>query len=408
MLGWIDIVYLVFAYLSLFFSFLFLIIFAKNRNKMHKSPIVFSLPSVSILIPAYNEENTIGNTLKCVKRMHYPKDKLEIIVIDDGSKDKTYEIAKRFPGIRVLRKKNEGRKAFALNYGLKHATGDLIACMDADSMPQPNALMHAVSYFAEEGVGAVTTSIFVKKPKNFLGLLQKIEYAMIVWTRKLLEYVESIYVTPGPLSVYRKDALVKLNGFDQNNLTEDIEIAWRILKAGYKIRMSTKSIVYTHTPHNFGEWWHQRLRWNIGGLQTMNKYRSGFFKRNYGTLGTFVIPFFALSFVISILGFGIFIYLIANWLYKFISFSTLAYSAGVNPLRHFELFYLPDIFTFFGILILVLSLIGVSIGLRTAKKNIKGMNGFVGLLIYISLYISIFPIILIHSFLRMAKRQTKW
>ena len=77
-------------------------------------------------------------------------------------------------------------------------------------------------------------------------------------------------------------------------------------------------------------------------------------------------------------------------------------------MRQFELFYLPDIFTFFGIFILVLSLIGISIGLRTAKKNIKGVNGFVGLLIYISLYISIFPVILIHSFLRMAKRQAKW
>jgi len=408
MLSWIDIVYLIFAYLSLFFSFLFIVLFIKNKDRMRKSSSFSYTPSISILIPAYNEEKSIAKTLECVRKLKYPKDKTEVIVIDDGSDDKTYDIAKKFRGVKVLRKQNQGKKAFALNYGLRYAKGELIACMDADSLPQPGSLMHAISYFSEEDVGAVTTSIFVKKPRNFLGLLQKIEYAMIVWTRKLLEYMEGIYVTPGPLSIYRKNALLDVGGFDEKNVTEDIEIAWRMLRAGYKIRMSTKSVVYTNTPYKLGEWWRQRVRWNIGGLQTTNKYKSGIFRRSYGALGTFVIPFFSLSFVVSLLGFGILVYLVASWVYKFISFSTLAYSVGVNPLNHFELFYLPDIFTFFGIAIVLLSLVGIKIGLGTAKKNISGFRGFIGLLAYISLYITVFPIVLIHSLFRMAKRQVKW
>ncbi|MCX6815953.1 MAG: glycosyltransferase [Candidatus Aenigmarchaeota archaeon] len=407
MLGWIDVIFLIFAYMSLFFSFLFLVLFIKNRNRITKTNTLLSIPSVSILIPAYNEEKNIANTIRCVKKLIYPKGKLEVMVIDDGSTDRTYEIAKKL-GIRVLRKQNQGKKAFALNYGLKHAKGELIACMDADSMPQSNSLMHAVKFFADEKVGAVTTSIFVRKPRNFIGLLQKIEYAMIVWTRKMLEYMESIYVTPGPLSVYRKSALNNVGGFDENNVTEDIEIAWRLLKEGYKIRMSTKSIVYTNIPYAFGAWWKQRLRWNIGGLQTTNKYKAGLFNRSYGTLGTFVIPFFSLSFIVSLLGFGIFVYLIGNWVYKFLSFSIVASSVGVSPIQHFELFYLPDLFTFFGIAILILSLVGIKIGLTIANKKITGVKGMFGLLIYISLYITIFPIILIHSFIRMGKGKTKW
>ena len=208
--------------------------------------------------------------------MDYPKKK-EIIVVDDGSTDNTFKVASRFKGVRVLRKK-QGGKASALNFGIARASGQIVVCVDSDSRPERRALMKTVPFF-EEGVAAVTTYVLVNKAKSIMERVQRIEYAMIAWSRKLFEFIESIYVTPGPMSLYRRDVLQKVGGFDEKNLTEDIEIAWRLIKNNYKIRMSLDAKVYSNVPKTFGKWWHQRLRWNIGGMQTTLKYFRLFTKK---------------------------------------------------------------------------------------------------------------------------------
>ncbi len=402
----VDILYLVFAAVTTYFLLVFLLLFQRNKSKLNFTPQLSHLPSVSIIVPAYNEQDKISSTLKSLSTLDYPKDKLEIIVVDDGSEDSTYEVAKKFKNIKVFHKKNGG-KARALNFGLRRAKGEIVACVDSDSHPQPDALLKAIPFFNDNSVAGVTTSIFANKPRNLLETLQWLEYSMIVWSRKLLEFLDAVYVTPGPLSLYRKNVLVKVGGFDAKNMTEDIEIAWRLLSKGYKIKMATEAKTYTDIPGKLKVWWRQRMRWNIGGMQTMMKYKYTFFKGNYGILGSFIWPFFSISYVLSLLGLGLFAYLTFRYITNQFSFVVQAAMVGVNPLKHWQFWIVPDVFTIFGILVFVLSTTWVKVSLDLTKEKHKPKNIF-DYLIYLTFYITIFPVNLAESIWRYATKKFKW
>lgn len=408
-MGIIDVLYLLFAGVSIYFLFLFFILFFSKRKVLRDIPSLKKFPSLSIIIPARNEEKAIANTIKAVKKLAYRKNLLEIIVVDDGSTDKTAEIAKSFKNVRVLSKKRGG-KASALNFGIKHAKGEIVACVDADSYPKKNALMNSVPFFSETDVAAVTSSIFVKNPKNLIEIMQKFEYIMIVWSRKLLEYLDSVYVTPGPMSLYRKKILLKLGGFDEKNLTEDIEIAWKLMRHGYKIKMALDSEVYTTVPNKFRNWWHQRLRWNVGGMQTVAKYSYAFFRSGFNSLGFFVLPFFTLSYILSLLGLGVFLYVLGKGLFDFFSFILQAYAIGINPVSYKILDYLllPNIFMIFGVFVFILSLIWAHISFKSTRKYLTGPKDYAYLLVYMAFYITIFPFILIQSTWRFLTKKREW
>ncbi len=401
MLSFIDVAYLFFAFVTIFFSFLMFVLYYENKKKLHTAPEMKELPSVSIIIPAYNEEKSIAGTIKAVQNFDYPKDKLKIIVVDHSSADKTGEIARSFSGITVLKKIREGKeqKAHALNYGLKFVDTDLVACVDADSYPETDSLIKAVPFLSEKEVGAVTTSIFVREPKNFIEKLQHLEYILIVWARKLLEVVGGVYVTPGPLSVYKLSALKEVGGFDEKNMTEDIEIAWSLMSKGYKIKMSLDSNVFTNPPTTFKVWWRQRMRWNIGGIQTSLKYMSTLFKKEHGSLGTFVLPFFFFSYVISVFGMAVFMYITAKgaWNFSSIIFKSFQAGASIKSPFLFDYIFLPNIFTIFGVFIFLLSLWWIRISLKATNKKISGFRGLMELAFYLSIYITIFPFSLLYS-----------
>ena len=389
-----DAAYLVFAFTTIYFIVVFFMLYARNRKVLRSLPVLSSLPSITVIVPAYNEERSISRTLRHLQNFDYPKEKLEIMVIDDGSADKTFDVASRFRDVAVLRKKNGG-KASALNYGLKHVNTELVACVDSDSYPRSDALLKSVPFFSLPDVAAVTSSIFVADAKNAIERLQRIEYIMIVWARKLLEYLDSVYCTPGPLSLYRTDVLVKVGGFDEQNLTEDIEIAWRLVHNGYKIKMAPDAEVYTAPQDTLRKWWKQRMRWNIGGMQTTVKYRHDLLKT--GSLGMFIIPFFSLSYFLSMSGLFIFGYLAFKWLLRMYSFSVGAAALGVNPIEHAQMMLLPDVFTVFGMIIFALSLLWVHISLKTVGKGLGGLRGLFDFAIYLSVYITIFPFNLLQS-----------
>ncbi len=403
----IDILFLVFAFITLYLTFLFLVIFLENRRDLFREVKGESLLSVSVIVPAYNEADNIRSTLDSVLGLSYPRKLLEVIVVDDGSTDNTAEIAREFD-VKVIVKENGG-KASALNVGIEHALGEIIACIDADASPDADSLRLMVPYFLDKDVAAVTSSIFVKNPRNILERLQEIEYVLIAWGRKLLDYLDSVYVTPGPLSLYRGDVIRGVGGFHKGVLTEDIEIAWRLQKEGYKIRMALPARVYTTVPDSFRIWWSQRLRWDIGGIQTIRMYKSAFLSKKYGVFGFFIVPFFSTSIFISLLGLGLFLYLLMVRALDFLVFSYHAYLAGIDPLKYYPIVLVPNVFTILGILIFAFSIIYVIIGLRSMNRNVLTPAAIFEILLYLSIYLFLFPILLVQSFWRLlVYREQKW
>jgi cellulose synthase/poly-beta-1,6-N-acetylglucosamine synthase-like glycosyltransferase len=406
----IDYFYLSFIVLSLYFTILFLLIFFDKQKEIMKAPLAKKYEPLTILMPAHNEEDSILDSIMSIKNSKYPKNLLKIIVIDDASTDNTPSILKKIKGIKIItNKKNTGSAACATNTGLKQVKTKYVAVVDADSFIGETALSRMLAMLQSDvRVGAVTSAITARDNHTFLQKLQDIEYSIIVWVRKLLQSVDSIYVTPGPLAMYRTKALKELNGFDEKNITQDIEIAWRMMYNKYKIRMSLQSKVKVTTPANFKAWWRQRLRWAMGGLQTLWKYRHTLFRKKYGMLGKFVGPFFLLSLFTSLSGFGVFSYMIIisimRWFYLF-----FAPSSSFNYIR--TIIGLPSVFLYFGIIIFILSLVYVYFGLRTMdnKKylSLKNFN-IIHLFIYLTMYVTVFPIVLLTAMYRLARGDVTW
>ncbi len=249
--------------------------------------------TVSVIIPAYNEEESIEKTIKSALSLNYQKDKIEIMIIDDGSKDKTYEIAKRFssrkdPKVKVLTKSNGG-KGSALNFGIKHSKAEIIVTMDADTFAEKDSLRKMVGYFYNKDITAVTPSMGVYKPKNIWQKIQQIEYAMGVFLRKSFSTINAIHVTPGAFSAYRRDFFETFGGYDEKNITEDLEIALRIQSKNLKIENASKAIAYTIAPNSFKTLLIQRRRWYSGLIKNLWSYKSLFGPRK-GSLGILVLP----------------------------------------------------------------------------------------------------------------------
>jgi len=366
---------------------------------------------VSVVIPCYNEEESIGMTIDAIVKNGCKRLK-KIIVVDDCSTDGSYKImreyAKKYPGLVMAVKtpKNTGNAAGAKNYGSRFVNTDLILFTDADSFPEKGAIEKMVGFFDEENTGAVTASVLVKNKSNFLLRLQTLEYVVIKFTRKLLEFIDSIYVTPGPLAMYRTKHFVEVGRFDEKNLTEDIEITWRMLDKGYDVKMSVPSRVYTIAPGKFRQWFNQRIRWNMGGVQAILKHKDKFFKK--GMLGHFVLPLFVSSWIIGIFGLGFFLYRAARWV--FVNYLTTTYSVQANAavLSVRDISLNPDILFFFGIILFVFSMAFTLISLFHEKeKGFKSPRVF-DTLVYAFFYLLTYPVILVTSVYKLMRRNVRW
>lgn len=263
-----------------------------------------------------------------------------------------------------------------------------------------------VGFFNDEKVGAVTSRVLVRNRNKLIEKLQSIEYKVIAFTRKLLGFVDGIYVTNGPLSIYRKKIFDEINGFDDKNLTEDIEITWNIVSKGYLIHMSLSSLVYTVVPSNIKSWFRQRIRWNVGGLQTINKYKKKWFK--CGMLGSFILPFFSFSWILAIFGILVLIYrIIRITIIRTLSFS---YSAKVNTalLTMKEINLSPNALLFFGIATLFMGLFLTLLAISYSKEKDFKKQGIFMILNYTFFYLLLYPIILITSIYKYLRGYKSW
>lgn len=402
-----EIIYMIALFFSAFFLVLHIHLWNDNKDKIFLPGESQIIPTISMIIPAYNEEKNIEETLDRINDIDYPREKLEIIVVDDGSIDKTFEIitkkSKEFGKImKIFTKENSG-KAASLNFGISKASGDYIAVVDADSILEKDALKKAVRYFDDESIGAVTSHILCSKKESFWERMQNIELMIISVTRKLEEYINVIWVTPGPLSIYRKDVLKKSGGFDEKILVEDVEVAWKMHNAGYKVRMAFDALSYSLYPNSLKFWWKQRLRWSIGGIQTMIKYKSKIKDRN-NVVGYFLVPTAFLGYSFTIIAVGIFLFIFVFNSVEFLTYSFNLYSLGINPLSGLDLYYYMDYNMIMGLVLLFLSLPIIKISLGLHKSQIKWYDIPVFLFIYPILY----SFVNVHALYKYIKGEIGW
>ncbi|WEL23346.1 glycosyltransferase [Candidatus Nanohalovita haloferacivicina] len=249
------------------------------------------LPTLSLIIPAFNEEETIAMTIDSALDINYPRDKYDIIVVNDGSTDSTLEEAKKFEdneNVTIIDKENGG-KGSALNAGVEASDAEVVACVDADSILQEDSLKHMVAEKGDKYAG-VASAMKVYEPENLLQKLQWVEYIVGIFTRNIMGIMNAIHVTPGPLSVYDREKIIEVGMFDEDSLVEDQEICFRLQDKHYKIGHASHAEVYTVAPSTWEGFKAQRYRWYRGSLETALQYKYMIFNREYGDLGMFAVP----------------------------------------------------------------------------------------------------------------------
>ena len=252
-----------------------ILMYLKHGRNLKKDPKPTRYPSVSVIIPAYNSEGTIAKSIESVLNLKYPK-KIQVLVVDDGSTDKTERIAKSYP-VEYMKVKHGG-KSRAMNKGLKKLKGELVATLDSDSFVTPDALINMIGYLENSNTAAVIPVIKLYNRGKLLEKLQHIEYIYAAFLRKLFTFFNCLFVVPGPFSLFKRKVFDELGGFDEKNLTEDMEMGLRILDAGYKIESSLNADVYTIAPNKLNDLMKQRVRWYIGNLRNISAYRHVVFR----------------------------------------------------------------------------------------------------------------------------------
>ncbi len=296
------------AYFGLLTAGFFLLTYFSNKDRM-TDPAAKMFPFVSFIVPVFNEQDSITNTINSLLNVDYPRGMFEIIVVDDGSTDNTYKALKRLKSkiVRIFTKENGGCPT-ALNFGIKKARGELIARFDADTILAKDSLKKMIGYFDNPKVMAITSSLNVNNHKGFLQRIQWAEYLFGIVLRKIFDLNDSIHVIPGPLSIYRAEFFRKYGGFDDTNITEDTEMAMRIQSYGYEIRNSISASVYTNVPVTFKSLLRQRIRWYTGFMYNSMNYGHLYDAKRKTNLSTFILPIAVTSVFLAFFSFFVMIY----------------------------------------------------------------------------------------------------
>ncbi len=248
-------------------------------------------PLVTVVVPAYNEEKALGKTVAALLNLSYASK--EIIIVDDGSTDRTLEIAQSYTDsdiVNVLTKPNGG-KWDSLNAGINAAKGEFIVCIDADTLLDHDAVQHLTRHFKDPRIGAVAGNVKVGNRGGLLTKLQALEYVVgINLHRRSEANLQSVTVVPGPIGAFRASVLKEVGLFEGDTFAEDADITCRILKAGYKTAFEPKAIGYTEAPNSMTNLAKQRYRWYRGSLQVLSKHKDMAFSRKHGRTGTLVMP----------------------------------------------------------------------------------------------------------------------
>ncbi|WP_294245093.1 polysaccharide deacetylase family protein [uncultured Chryseobacterium sp.] len=291
----------------------------KREKALGGFPVLDHYPKVSVIVPAYNEEVNIVSSLHNLLKQTYPD--FNIIMVDDGSKDSTYEKAVAafgdHPKLKIYTKPNGG-KATALNFGISRTDAAYVVCIDADTKLDKDAVKYLMARFLnakpEEKIAAVAGNVKVGNPVNWLTRWQSIEYITSQnFDRLAYARINAITVIPGAIGAFRKAVVEEVGGYSSDTLAEDCDLTVKILKQGYTVANENRAVAVTEAPESVPQFLKQRFRWTYGIMQMFWKQKQAFLNPDYKGLGLwampnillfqYIIPFFSpLADVIMLLG----------------------------------------------------------------------------------------------------------
>ncbi len=291
-------------------------------------------PPVSIIVPAYNEGVLLKSTIASLLEMDYPL--YEIIIVDDGSSDETRPVAQSLVGayhdgrvqVKLVEKTNGG-KSTALNAGIQVSSYEFVLNVDGDSQLSPDTLRKCIRHFTDPQVGAVAGNVKVLNRDNMLTTLQALEYVEgLNMARSAQSLVKLVNIIPGPLGMFRKDAIKQADWYSSDTFAEDCDITLKIIRAGWRVEYEPDAKSYTEAPNKWLDLLKQRYRWTRGIIQAVRKHRDLFFNPTINFGGTIVMwamafesliwpvmnVFANLYFIVIALAFDLSYYLVYWWL----------------------------------------------------------------------------------------------
>lgn len=336
-----------------------LIFYARTeRDELPRAPAA-DAPFVSVLVAAYAEEAVIEGTVASLLAIEYPR--YEIVVVDDGSPDRTVELLRPYAAdgrIRLLEKRTNEGKAMALNDAIPLLRGEIVVVVDADIRPRPDVLDHLVPHFAHGRVAAVAGNPQVANSRSLLAKVQATEFASIVSVLRRAQRVWGrILTVSGAICAFRKSAMVDVGLFDPEMATEDIALTWKLQRQFYDVRYEPRAVVAMQVPETFGGLWRQRKRWAYGLAQVL--------KRNAPMLADWRTRRLWPVFVEALLSIA--------WAYTAVlmfAFWVASYAVGLEPLGA------NPVPNFWGMVIATIALVQLGVGVWLDHHHNRGVRRF--------------------------------
>jgi cellulose synthase/poly-beta-1,6-N-acetylglucosamine synthase-like glycosyltransferase len=273
--------------------FILMLYYSRKPNNMNKKQI---FPSVSLVIPAFNEEKVILQKLKSISEINYPREKIEILIVDDGSTDSTGEIVRNFiasngSGLKIslLVRNERGGKASALNYAFKFCKGDIVIISDADVFFEKDSILHMVANFNDPRVGAVSGIEVMINPDYSRSTEMEQGYRSFYNTLRLGETnLDSVVMCESGFSAYRKQLLEEL---PDKCVCDDMELTLKTREKGFKAIYDPHVEFYEYSPVTFRSKLKQKIRRGQGNQQTLLRFAHLMFKPKYGKFAYVILPF---------------------------------------------------------------------------------------------------------------------
>ncbi len=266
------------------------IIILSRLRKPHATRVKVAQPAVSVLVPAFCEESVIEKTIHAVLGSEYRN--FDVIVVDDGSTDRTFEVLQREFGtnarVKLIQKENGG-KASALNLAVASSDAEIVVAIDADTMIRPDAIAMLVRHFNDPRIGAVAGNVKVGNRRGMLGKFQALEYITAQnIDRRAQELVNGVLVVPGSIGAWRKEAIEAAGYYKSETLAEDADLTVSVIRSGYRVVFEPDAIAITEAPETVHQFLIQRLRWVLGMMQMGWKHKAVILEGK--GLGLFSLP----------------------------------------------------------------------------------------------------------------------